>query len=47
LSQFVAKTFKIEAMTDAVLSAYRDAIAHRRKTEVAATAPSLQARPEG
>ena len=47
LSRFVAKTFKIEAMADAVLSGYRDAIAHRRKTEVAATAPSLQARPEG
>jgi glycosyltransferase involved in cell wall biosynthesis len=47
LRQFVAKTFKIEAMADAVLSGYCDAIAHRRKTEVAATAPSLQARPEG
>ena len=47
LSRFVAKTFKIEAMADAVLSGYRDAIAHRRKTEAAATAPPLQARPEG
>ena len=46
LSQFVAETFKIEAMADAVLSGYRDALAFPRKIASVAAPPSSQPRPE-
>jgi glycosyltransferase involved in cell wall biosynthesis len=47
LSQFVAETFKIEAMADAVLSGYRDALAFRHKIASVAAPPLSQPRPEG
>ncbi len=47
LSQFVAETFKIEAMADAVLSGYRDALALPHKVAFVATPPLSQPRPEG
>jgi glycosyltransferase involved in cell wall biosynthesis len=47
LSRFVAETFRIETMADAVVSAYREALGSRRRPSVADAPTSLQPRPEG